>query len=143
MTRTSRLDKLTFKFLNESGKSPYQYCSWNLPTEDGKPGNWMRKLDLSCSGLRLCRRGYHLTRWQHLASWSSNRLFIAEYRDAMLEPQSADKLAVQSARLVKEIHRVGGYKNTWPWDNWTFRALELNEQKKIIRKFLKAQGVDV
>ena len=92
-----------YKVVGASGESLHGgNLTWSLPNGD-KPGKWH-----SVKGeIEVCVNGLHLVNESHIADWLKphSRIFEAEYRGATdsSEYEDSGKVAVRSARLVREI----------------------------------------
>lgn len=108
-----------FKWLDKNGTAhggdrPFKY---SLPVGE-IPGKWHTKKDPS--SVRACEYGFHCIGYNHIEDYESYgpRLFLVEVAGAFHPNPGDGKVAVQSIRLIKELHPKIGYEEGDDGDFW-------------------------
>ena len=87
-----------YKTLTEEHKGPYSNFNFAkyLPKDD-QPGPWLP----SRRGLKLCKKGYHVTDANHLLEWLQAEIWEVEVKGKCLEDDN--KSSHSSIRFVRQI----------------------------------------
>jgi hypothetical protein len=89
-----------YKVLNDDGSAFHGGIGkWPLP--NGKPGEWMPKLDEK--KLSPCEYGYHLVKREHLVQWLGPAIFEAECHPNAPFIYDSTKGVTSQARLVRRL----------------------------------------
>ena len=119
------MDKL-YKVLNSDGTSFWGGTGvWNLP-HDNIPGVWMPPIKRP---LALCKRGYHVLRFEHLLDWLGPSIFEVEVEGEML--WGYNKGVCSSARLLRRLDAWNDRNaSLFTWDCADRVRHLMNEQSK-------------
>jgi hypothetical protein len=116
-----------YKVLSKEGKACHGGTGkWSLPKlqEDGtyKPGRWMPRI----ADPIPCERGYHLFERKDVLQWLGDTCYEAEYRGTMVAHEDDDKVAVESARLLRPMPN---------WDDKTLRLFACRVAEDVLPLF--------
>jgi hypothetical protein len=121
-----------WKILDENGRSCHGGSfQWSLPrwskTRGWIPGDWTPAIP----NLRMCERGYHVCRDEHLVTWLHARIYACEIRGASIEAD--DKLVVESVRLIAPT----------PWDETSARLFAVECAANCLDEYEKRYPGDL
>ena len=87
-----------YKVLGKQGKCCHGgEGAWSLP-QDGKPGEWMPKID---QPLVFCSRGYHILTFNQLIYWLGSTIWEVEIKKPVLKDET--KCLTQQARVIRQV----------------------------------------
>src|SRR5271165_5207159 len=135
-----------YKILKNDGSACHGGTGkWFLP-KDGVPGEWMPMV----SDVKLCERGYHVVKAEHIINWLNEAIFEVEVKGLVYD-EDEGKGVCESARLLRQLptwnertmrlfaadcaeHVLHFYEEKFPDDSRPRKAIE------VVRRYANGEA---